>query len=63
MNRNQVQGRAKDIAGRVQQKIGQLTRSTSQQVKGAAKQVQGKMQKQVGDAAEAMKHVGWKTRR
>ena len=51
MNRDQVKGKAKDIAGKVQQKIGEATGSTSQQVKGVAKQVEGKVQKGVGDAS------------
>ena len=54
MNKDQVAGKAKEIAGKVQQKTGELTGSTKQQVKGAAKQVEGKVQKGVGDA----RHVG-----
>ena len=45
MNRDQVRGKAKDIAGKFQRKVGEATGSTSQQVKGAAKQVEGKVQK------------------
>ena len=63
MNRDQVKGKAKDIAGKVQQKVGQVTGSASQQVKGVAKQVEGKMQKGVGDANEALKDADRKTRR
>ena len=62
MNRDQVKGKAKDIAGKVQRKIGEATGSTSQQVKGAAKQVEGKVQKGVGDAAEALRDSERKTR-
>ena len=39
MNRNQVKGTAKDVAGKIQQKAGQMTGSVSQQVKGAGKQI------------------------
>lgn len=49
MNRDQVKGAAKDIAGKIQRKTGEMTGNTSQQVKGAAKQVVGKVQKGVGD--------------
>jgi len=63
VNRDQVKGKAKDIAGKVQQKVGQVTGSASQQVKGVAKQVEGKMQKGVGDANEALKDADRKTRR
>lgn len=54
MNKDQIVGTAKDIAGKVQQKTGEITGSTSQQVKGVAKQVEGKVQKGVGDAREAI---------
>ena len=62
MNRDQVKGKAKDIAGKVQQKVGEATGSTSQQVKGVAKQVEGKVQKGVGDANEALRDSERKTR-
>lgn len=52
MNRNQVKGAVKDVAGKVQQKTGQMTGSASQQAKGAAKQVEGKLQKGVGNAQQ-----------
>ena len=53
MNRDQVKGAAKDIAGKAQQKVGEVTGSASQQVKGGAKQVEGKLQKTAGDIREA----------
>ena len=62
MNRDQVKGTAKDVAGKVQQKVGELTGSTSQQVKGAAKQIEGKMQKGVGNAEQALDKADRKTR-
>lgn len=55
MNRDQVKGVAKDVAGKVQRKAGEVTGSTTQQIKGAAKQVEGKVQKAVGDAREDVK--------
>jgi uncharacterized protein YjbJ (UPF0337 family) len=45
MNRNQMKGAAKNIAGKVQQKLGELTGNKTQQAKGVAKQVEGKVQK------------------
>lgn len=62
MNRDQVKGKAKDIAGKVQQKFGEITGSASQKVKGVGKQVEGKVQKGVGDANEALKDAERKTR-
>ena len=57
MNRNQVAGKAKDIAGKVQRKVGEITGSASQQVKGAAKQVEGKVQKGSGDLQQAAENA------
>ena len=48
MNRDQVKGSAKDVAGKVQRKVGEALGSTQQQVKGLAKQAEGKVQKLVG---------------
>jgi uncharacterized protein YjbJ (UPF0337 family) len=55
MNKDQVKGVAKDIAGKVQQKAGVLAGDKEQQAKGLAKQAEGKIQKGVGDAKEAIK--------
>ena len=54
MNRDQVKGTAKDVAGKVQRKFGELTGNKTQQAKGAAKQVQGKMQKGMGNVEQAL---------
>jgi uncharacterized protein YjbJ (UPF0337 family) len=52
MNRDQVKGTAKDLAGKVQRKFGEVTGSESQQIKGGAKQVEGKIQKGVGNVEQ-----------
>ena len=57
MNRNQVKGTAKDVAGKVQRKVGEATGSTSQQVKGAGQQIEGKLQKGAGDVEKAADHA------
>lgn len=62
MNSNQVKGTAKDIAGKIQQKVGEATGSASQQVKGVGKQIEGKIQKGVGDVKEAGKDAERKSR-
>ena len=49
MNRDQVKGAAKDVAGKIQRTAGDLTGNTSQQIKGGAKQLAGKVQKGVGN--------------
>jgi uncharacterized protein YjbJ (UPF0337 family) len=58
MNKDQIKGTAKEIAGKVQEKTGQALGSTSQQAKGLAKEAEGKAQKKVGDAKETLKDAG-----
>lgn len=53
MNRDQVEGKAKDVAGKVERKVGEATGNTRAQVKGAAKQVEGKVQHAAGDVQHA----------
>jgi uncharacterized protein YjbJ (UPF0337 family) len=53
MNRDQVEGKITDVAGKAQRAFGDATDDASQQIKGGAKQVEGKIQKGVGDAEEA----------
>jgi uncharacterized protein YjbJ (UPF0337 family) len=53
MNKDQLKGGTKDIAGKVQEKAGELTGSEKQQIKGLKKQVEGKVQQTVGDVKEA----------
>ena len=62
MNRNQVKGAAKDVVGKVQRKVGELTGNKNQQAKGAAKQVEGKVQRGAGNVEEALDKAGRKTR-
>jgi uncharacterized protein YjbJ (UPF0337 family) len=53
MNKNQIEGTIKKTAGKIQQKVGEATGSSSQQVKGAAKRIEGTFQKGVGDVEQA----------
>jgi len=53
MNKDQVKGTMKDIAGKAQEKAGELTGSEKQQLKGLKNQVEGKIQKGVGDVKDA----------
>jgi uncharacterized protein YjbJ (UPF0337 family) len=61
MNKDQVKGVAKNIAGKVQEQAGKLVGSKEQQAKGLGNQVAGKAEKVYGDAKEvikdAVKHV------
>ncbi len=62
MNRDQVKGAAKNVAGKVQEKVGQLTGNKTQQAKGLAKQVAGKVQKGVGNVEQSLDKANTKTR-
>lgn len=55
MNKNQVEGRVKDVTGKVQQEFGKAIGNTNQQVKGVTKQVEGKVQKGVGDVEQVFR--------
>lgn len=55
MNKNQVKGIVKDIAGKVQEEVGKLVGSKEQQAKGLGKQISGKAEKTYGDAKEVIK--------
>lgn len=60
MNKDQVKGAVKNIAGKVQEEAGKLTGNKEQQVKGLGKQITGQAQKSFGDAKavakDAFKH-------
>ena len=60
MNKDQVKGGMKDIAGKAQEKIGQATDNRSQQAKGMAKQAEGKVQKGLGEAKDKAKDAAEK---
>jgi uncharacterized protein YjbJ (UPF0337 family) len=53
VNKDQIKGGAKDMAGKAQEKIGQATDNRSQQAKGLMKQGEGKVQKGVGNVKDA----------
>ena len=57
MNKNQVKGTTKDIAGKVQEQTGKLVGSKEQQVKGLSKQISGKIQKDVGDIEQSVEDI------
>ncbi|MEP6963987.1 MAG: CsbD family protein [Polaromonas sp.] len=57
MNKDQVKGSVKEVAGKVQRKAGEIVGSDEQQIKGGAKEAEGKIQKKVGDARETLKDV------
>lgn len=55
INKDQVEGRAKEAAGKVQEVAGKTVGSGTQQAKGLANQVAGKSQAAYGDAKETIR--------
>ena len=55
MNKDQVKGKAKEVGGKVQQKVGEAVGSRQQQAEGLSNQAEGKVQKKVGDVKEIAK--------
>lgn len=55
MNKDQVTGTAKEIAGKVQKGAGKLVGSKEQQAKGLNKQAEGKVEKSIGNSKEVVK--------
>ncbi|WP_349679202.1 CsbD family protein [Rhodoferax sp. UBA5149] len=57
MNKNQVHGAVKDLAGKIQQQTGKIVGNTEQQAKGLQKQATGKAEQSLGDAKEVVKNA------
>ena len=55
MNKDQVKGAAKEIAGKAQRKMGDAIDSPSHEAKGLAREAEGKLQKNIGNAREMAK--------
>lgn len=55
MNDDQIKGKAKDIGGKVQQKVGEATGNRQTQHEGASRQVEGKVQEKAGDVKDIIK--------
>lgn len=55
MNKEQVKGAAKEAAGKVQSKAGEMSGSTEHQVKGKAREAAGHVEKKAGDVKESVK--------
>ena len=57
MNKDRVEGKVKDIAGRVERQAGEWTDDPKTQVKGAVKQAEGKVQNAWGKAKDSAKQT------
>lgn len=53
MNKDRVEGKVKDVAGRVERQAGEWTGDPKKQVEGAAKQAEGKVQNAWGKTKDA----------
>ena len=55
MNDDQIKGKAKDIGGKIQEKVGEVTGNRQQQKEGNLNQAEGKVQEKVGDVKDIFK--------
>ena len=55
MNKDQIQGKVKDIGGKLQEEVGKLVGSEKQQAEGLKNQVAGKAQETLGNLKEVVK--------
>ena len=55
MNEDELKGKAKDVAGRIQRQAGEWTGDDKSQAKGAARQAEGKVQNAWGKVKDAAK--------
>lgn len=55
MNDDQIKGKAKDIGGKIQEKVGETVGSRQQQREGRSNQAEGKVQEKVGDVKDIFK--------
>jgi uncharacterized protein YjbJ (UPF0337 family) len=55
MDKDELKGKAKDIAGRVERQAGEWTGNEETQAKGTIKQGEGKIQNAFGKAKDALK--------
>ena len=49
MNKDQVKGSVKEVAGKLQKNVGEIVGNPTQQARGAAKELQGQAQQVLGD--------------
>jgi len=55
LNKDQIEGAAKNLGGKVQEEVGKLVKSPEQQGKGLKKQIDGKVQQHLGDMKADLK--------
>ncbi|WP_305824556.1 CsbD family protein [Massilia brevitalea] len=55
MNEDQIKGKAKDIGGKIQEKVGEAVGNRQQQSEGLSNQAEGKVQEKKGDLKDIVK--------
>lgn len=55
MDKNVIQGKAKQAMGAAKQKVGEVTGNREMEAKGAAKRAEGKVQEGVGKTKDAVR--------
>jgi uncharacterized protein YjbJ (UPF0337 family) len=55
MNEDQIKGKAKEIGGKIQEKVGEVVGSRQQQREGLSNQAEGKVQEKAGDVKDIVK--------
>jgi uncharacterized protein YjbJ (UPF0337 family) len=55
MDKHQVKGAAKEVAGKIEKNTGKALNDRSMQAKGMAKEAAGKAQKKLGDAKDSLR--------
>jgi uncharacterized protein YjbJ (UPF0337 family) len=62
MDKDEIKGKAKDVAGRVERQVGEWTGDTEKQAHGAAKQAEGKVQNAWGKVKDSARNASNDTR-
>ncbi len=57
MNKDRVEGKLKDVSGRVERQVGEWTGDTEKEAHGAVKQAEGKVQNAWGKVKDAGKNA------
>lgn len=57
MNKEQIEGTAKDLAGKAQEAVGKVLNDKELQVKGLQKQIAGNAEKSLGDVKQTVTDI------
>jgi uncharacterized protein YjbJ (UPF0337 family) len=63
MDKDEIKGKAKDVAGRMERQVGEWTGDKDAQAEGAAKQVEGKVQNAWGKTKDAVRDAADKLKK